>query len=197
MWLSWSFVSDLLDLDPIILPPSALKVRVSELMQNLNLNSELKIRFTNHVEKLSNDNCSLSEKAAAFSELLAIRCYIFGQTFADELGILRATPYVHTVVCHSVMLMGFTKGLGYFSQQGFEAHHKWQKRVFDRASSKDGKPKFGKQRSSIEQILEKFYRLKVLKLRESAKLTQPQVKIAGETEILLADLLSFGNKRKR
>ena len=77
----------------------------------------------------------------------------FIKKFVQIYDFKNITPYLHIVVCHSVEMLKRFHSLSLYSQQGFEAAHKFQKMIWERATSRGGGGY-----SSIEQTMEYVYR---------------------------------------
>ena len=62
----------------------------------------------------------------------------FIKKFLEIYEFKNITPYLHIVVCHSVQMLKKFNSLSLYSQQGFEAAHKLQKLIWERATSHGG-----------------------------------------------------------
>lgn len=88
---------------------------------------------------------------------------LFGDKFLQKYGEINVTPYLHIVICHSVMLLQRYGSISQFSQQGFEATHKWHRIVYYSSTNRDGgKGKTLESKSALLQIIYKTYRLQIL-----------------------------------
>jgi len=84
----------------------------------------------------------------------------FGKQFILTYGEQNVTPYIHIVVCHTMPWLRKYGSIGRYSQQGFEATHKWHKQIYYFSTNHNGKVSQSKiLTSSIEQILSKIYRM--------------------------------------
>jgi hypothetical protein len=81
------------------------------------------------------------------------------------------TPYIHMIVCHTCDIMKKTESsFSVFSQQGFEATHKWHKAIYFHSTSHDGQVTKNKiVTSSIHQIMVKIYRIHFLERFDSVE----------------------------
>jgi len=79
--------------------------------------------------------------------------------------------------------------IGLFSQQGFEAAHKWHKRIYFRSTFRNGfvstKKVFV---SSIEQTLMKIYRMRVMKLARIDPQFKEELKDIAEEVIVIEEI---------
>ena len=62
----------------------------------------------------------------------------WGDDFKNTFGNIHVTPYVHVIATHVPLFIQKYGSLDLFSQQGFEATHKWHNTIYSRASSRDG-----------------------------------------------------------
>ena len=85
----------------------------------------------------------------------------FIKKFLEIYEFKNITPYLHIVVCHSVEMLKKFNSLSLYSQQGFEAAHKLQKLIWERATSHGG----GRY-SSIKQTMEHIYRHFLMMLKQ-------------------------------
>jgi len=83
----------------------------------------------------------------------------FGKKFLELHEWARITPYLHIFIHHSVERIKRFGSLSLYSQQGFEAAHKLQKMIWERATSRGGA-----NQSSIKQTIQYFYRQFLMKL---------------------------------
>lgn len=85
---------------------------------------------------------------------------IFGDAYTRRYSAKRVTPYVHILCAHLVEVLTKHGSIGRYSQEGFEATHKFHRRIFQRASSHRGSRS---NVSSILQIFQRIYRLILLR----------------------------------
>lgn len=89
-----------------------------------------------------------------------------GKLYKQVYAKRHVTPYIHIIGCHTSTIMERTQlPLADFSQQGFEATHKWHKSIYFHGTSHDG----GKLRSyeitsAIKQIITKIYRVHLMEI---------------------------------
>lgn len=84
----------------------------------------------------------------------------FGDAYVNRYTRQRVTPYVHILCAHLVEVLKKYKSVGIYAQEGFEATHKFHRRIFQRCSSHRGS------RSRISSILQIFQRIyRTIKLR--------------------------------
>ncbi len=77
------------------------------------------------------------------------------------------TPYIHIFVCHIPELLRKIAPIPFnlFSQQGFEATHKWHKSIYYHSTNLDGKVSTKKiTTNSLEQIFLKIYRIHFIEM---------------------------------
>ena len=91
------------------------------------------------------------------------KLFTFGRRFVSLYGGSKVTPYLHILICHSNERIKRFEKLGVsvsnMSAQGIEAGHKYEKRIWERASSIGGGFK-----SSRLQTVEYIYRVNTMKL---------------------------------
>jgi len=73
------------------------------------------------------------------------------------------TPYVHILKHHTVQILKNHGSISKFSQQGFEACHRWHRILYGNSTNHDG-CRLAFRVSSMEQILIKVYRMECLDL---------------------------------
>ena len=98
-------------------------------------------------------------------ETLQTKLLHFGKLYTEVYEGFTVTPYMHIVINHSIELFQrfsiFELSISDMSQQGFEACHKYQKRIWERATSRGGGIN---STSSIQQTMEYIYRLLIMTL---------------------------------
>lgn len=125
--------------------------------------------------------CIESTDEIQFTEL-SDKLKTFIDTFIKLYTIKQVTPYIHIVVAHTESLLKQHGSIGKFSQQGFEATHKWQKLIYYNATWHDGsiyshKTKESIKTSSIVQIIQKIYRVHFLYMYNDLKLRSNIIKL--------------------
>lgn len=122
--------------------------RHDEILENWHLWATIRQRL-----KKNKDEIDLDQLQADLDRFIMrfINIYEYG----------KLTPYLHIVVCHSVQMLKRFHSLSLYSQQGFEAAHKFQKMIWERATSRGGGGY-----SSIKQTMEYFYRHFFMKLKK-------------------------------
>ena len=104
-------------------------------------------------------------ESTRFSDIEAV-LQRWGDNYVNQYCDYNVTPYIHTVVCHTLHLLKLHNSIGLFSQQGFEATHKWHKRLYYTSTSHDGSVSTRKVSiSSIQQLFLKIFRVLILQLR--------------------------------
>ncbi len=79
----------------------------------------------------------------------------FYYTYARRYTFKAVTPYIHILCAHLVPVLLQHGSIGLYSQESFEATHKYHRRIFQRGSSHNG----GKSKLlSSKQILQRIYR---------------------------------------
>jgi hypothetical protein len=113
--------------------------------------------------------CEALECKDSFSEDqisdLKSKLKTWGEHYIQRYEKDQVTPYIHIVICHSISWLEMHSSISQFSQQGFEATHKWHKHIYYFSTSHDGK--VGRTRSatsSIQQILQKIYRMYLMQM---------------------------------
>ncbi len=91
------------------------------------------------------------------AELLALKAHLtdFWNCYCRRYTATLVTPYIHILVAHLEEVLAEHKSVGRYSQEGFEATHKFHRRIFQRGSSHNG----GLLRKPASlQILQRIYR---------------------------------------
>lgn len=88
---------------------------------------------------------------------------IFFTNYIDTFGLEAVTPYIHILCAHlTQILLQHGGSVAQYSQEGFEATHKFHRRIFQRATSHNG----GSTRKAASlQILHRVYRTILLRLK--------------------------------
>jgi len=75
------------------------------------------------------------------------------------------TPYIHIIHKHAVQILGRHGSLSKFSQQGFEACHRWHRILYNSCTNHGGYRKDPKFRvDAMHMILTRIYRYEFLDL---------------------------------
>ena len=87
-------------------------------------------------------------------------CFDFGQKYFSVYSKKSVTPYLHILICHSPLILERMRKFGLtindMGQQGFEATHKYHKRIKERSTTACA--------STLEQTIVYHYRLLMLEL---------------------------------
>ena len=89
-----------------------------------------------------------------------MRCFDFGKKYNSTFSKKSVTPYLNIIICHSAPILErlskFGLSINDLGQQGFEATHKYHKRIKERTTTAC--------RSTLEQTMLYHYRLLMLEL---------------------------------
>lgn len=85
----------------------------------------------------------------------------FGSEYKQRYLTSRVTPYVHILCSHLVEVIKLHGSVALYANEGFEATHKFHRRIFQRATAHNGSRS---RVSSILQTFQRIYRLILLRL---------------------------------
>jgi hypothetical protein len=109
----------------------------------------------------------------------------FGATWVKAFGAQKVTPYVHIMVKHSYAYLKLYGSFRPWSQEGFEASHKRQKRYYMKTNFGGGKN--GDPSSVFLQVLQKLYRIQYLQ----AKVNTSVAAAAGSKKVAATRVAEF------
>jgi len=89
-----------------------------------------------------------------------------------------STPYLHTIIAHTIQILKPLKTISLFSQQAHEKQGDIMKIDFYRASSKNGG--VGREITSLTQVFLKFYRILIVYIWTTCPDSPTRTKVFGE-----------------